>query len=245
MYKLMQGDCLDVLPTIATESINAIITDPPYGISYQSAWRIDASERKPKIKNDDKPFIWWLYQAYRVLAPDGALLCFCEWRHQETFKMAIECAGFTIKSQVIWDRCWHGLGDLNASFAPQHDVIWFAIKDEFEFKNGRPKTIKRFQRISAEALVHPTEKPTSLLVDLIEDVTGEGQTVLDPFMGSGSTGISAIQLDRDFIGIELDVNYFAIAKKRIEDAARAAAKLPKQLTGSVSDYSDAPLFAQT
>lgn len=241
--QLQLGDCLEVLPTLKVESVQCIITDPPYGISYQSARRTDKDDRKQKLQNDDKPFIWWLYQAYRVTAQGGALLCFCEWRYQDLFRIAIECAGYTIKSQVIWDRGWHGLGDLNSSFAPQHDVIWFAVKGSFEFKNGRPKSVKRFQRISAESLVHPTEKPVSLLFDLITDISEPGDTVLDPMMGSGATGVASIKAGRKFIGIEIDEDYFNIATSRMLDTQRLIDGQPKQLTGHESDYLDSPLFA--
>lgn len=215
---LLNGDCLELMRGIDSESIDAIITDPPYGISYQSSWRIDKSARKPVLANDDKPFIWWFWEAYRVIKPDGCLLCFCEWRWADAFKSAIEIAGFSVKSQVIWDRKGHGMGDLNSSFAPQHDIIWFATKGSFSFPGSRPKSIIRSMRISGEDLEHPTEKPTGLIASLIESVTEKDQIVLDPMCGSGSAGVACAQTGRNFIGIEIDPNYYAIAQKRIEAA---------------------------
>lgn len=216
--KVLRGDCMSVMRGIEDESINAVITDPPYGIDFQSARRIDATKRKPKIANDEQPFIWFLYDAARVLKKGGALICFCEWRHQDTFRKAIEVAGLTIKSQVIWDRDWHGMGDLQASFAPQHDVIWFATKGKgFSFKNGRPKSVLRYLRVGASALVHPNEKPNPLMRQLVKSVTVAGDIVLDPFMGSGSTGVAAKQEGRNFIGIELDDNYASVGEARISE----------------------------
>lgn len=216
--QLYCGDCLEILPTLEAESVDAVITDPPYGIDYQSAWRIDRAQRKPKIANDKQPFIWWLRDAYRMTSSGGSLLCFCEWRHENVFRMAIEVAGYTIRSQVIWDREWHGLGDLSRQFAPQHDIIWFATKENFSFRNGRPKSIVRSKRLAADKLVHPNEKPVDLMVQLVSAVAGVGQTVLDPFMGSGTTGVACVQTGRHFIGCEKDAGYFEIAQRRIAEA---------------------------
>ena len=219
--RLICGDCLDVLPTLDSESVDAVITDPPYGIDYQSARRTDSEARLPKVKNDKLPFIWWLYHAYRVTKSPGSLVCFCDWRVQDTFKMAIEAAGYDIKSQVIWDRGWHGLGDLNGQFAPQHDVIWFATKGKFVFKNGRPKSVIQSRRLAAQDLSHPTEKPVALMRHLVRSVTGFWDVVLDPMMGSGSTGTACAQERRDFIGIEMDGDYYKLAERRITQAQPA------------------------
>lgn len=215
--ELHLGDCLEVMRSMPDKSVDAVITDPPYGIDYQSARRID-TERKPKIENDKRPFIWWLHDAFRITKDDGVLLCFCDWRYQDLWKQVIEVAGWTIKSHVIWDRDWHGLGDLNGQFAPQHDVIWFATKGDFSFQNGRPKDVIRSRRLPAEALVHPNEKPKSLMEHLTNSVTGLFSTILDPFMGSGTTGVVCVQTGRNFIGIEIDPTYFAIAERRIAEA---------------------------
>jgi len=218
--QLMQGDCLTLLPTISDELVDAVIADPPYGINYQSARRIDKAARMPKIANDTRPFIWWLYDAYRITKMGGAILCFCEWRYQDVFKMAIETAGFTLKSQIIWDRGCHGLGDLNASFAPQHDVVWFGVKGNFCFQNGRPQSIIRSPRVAPNNLVHPNEKPVPLMRHLVEMVTPTGGMVLDPFMGSGSTGAACINTGRRFIGIEKNADYFSIACQRVKNEQR-------------------------
>ena len=224
MVELMHGDCLDLLRGIGSESVDSVITDPPYGVSYQSAWRTDVSARKEKIANDDHPFIWWLFDAFRVTKIGGCLVCFFEWRHQEVFRMAIQAAGYTVKSQVIWDRDWHGMGDLKAAFAPQHDVIWFAVKGKgFAFQNGRPHSVVRFRRVAADALIHPTEKPIALMEYLVDKVTEAGGLVLDPFAGSGSAGAACVNTGRNFIGIEKDDKYFAIASERIANAERAKA----------------------
>lgn len=213
-WQLYEGDCLEVMRTLPSESVDAVITDPPYGIDYQSGHRYKLAEL-PKIANDERPFVWWLYDAFRVLKEGGAVLCFCRWDVQEVFRLAMEWAGFTIKSQVIWDRQSHGMGDLKAAFAPNHDVIWFGVKGRFEFPGKRPQSVVRSTRLSGLDLVHPNEKPVNLMRWCVESVTPKGGTVLDPFAGSGSTLVAAVENGYSAIGIELDANYCNVIRERM------------------------------
>jgi len=213
-YAIINGDCLHVMRDLPDKCVDAVITDPPYGIDFQSR-RTNKEKRHKKIANDKRPFIWWLYDAYRVTKDGGALLCFCRWDVQEVFRQAIEWAGFKIKSHVIWDRGTHGMGDLKASYAPQHDIIWFAIKNGFSFGGNRPHSVLRCQRLPAKKLNHPNEKPIELMVQLIMHVTKEGSLVLDPFLGSGTTAIAALNMGRRIIGIELDRQHYRICLDRV------------------------------
>jgi DNA modification methylase len=203
------------MANLESGTIDAVITDPPYGISYQSAWRSDKARWHPPIANDDTPCVDWLPDAYRVLKPNTPLVCFCRWDVQEVFRQAITAAGFEVKSQIIWDKVTHGMGDLNGEFAPQHEIALFAAKGRYTFPGERPKTIIRATRLLGESMVHPTEKPTTLLGQLIVAPTRHGDLILDPFAGSGSTGVAAIKEGRRFIGSELDPGYHAIAMKRL------------------------------
>src|SRR5690348_10327186 len=92
-WELYIGVCLLVLPTLQDGIADAFIVDPPYGIDFQSHHR-QRDERVRKIANDARPFIWWLYDAYRITREGGALLCFCRWDVQEAFRQAIEWAGY-------------------------------------------------------------------------------------------------------------------------------------------------------
>jgi DNA modification methylase len=217
VVSLRLGDCLEILPTLEAGSVDAVITDPPYGVNFQSC-RAAKERRKPKIENDKRPFIWFLYHAYRTTKDGGALLCFCDWKAQDVFRIAIEAAGYAVKSQVIWDRDWHGMGDLRGQFAPQHDVIWFAVKGRFKFPHGRPSSVLRARRLAAKDLAHPTEKPVELMSKLVHAVTRPGDTVLDPFMGAGSTGIACVLEGRGFVGIEKDPRYFEVSRRQIGEA---------------------------
>lgn len=192
------------------ESVNAIITDPPYGINY-------VSQTGARIKNDKAPFIWFLYDAFRVLKSGGTLLCFTRWDVEQTFIDAIELAGFRVKGEVIWDKVYHGMGDTKAAFAPAHENIVFAIKGKYSFPGGRPKDLVTFSKLGSAQMIHPTEKPVGLIANLITAVTKPDDLILDPFAGSGSTLVAAKKSGRRFIGVELDDEYYEKARRRIEE----------------------------
>ena len=156
---IIHGDSLTVLRQMEPESVDAIITDPPYGINY-------VSQTGASIKNDKSPFIWFLYDAFRVLksgeAGRGGLICFTRWDVEQTFIDAMKIAGFNVKSEVIWDKVYHGMGDTKAAFAPSHENIVFAVKGKYSFPGSRPKDLVTFPKINSSKMVHPTEKPVSL-----------------------------------------------------------------------------------
>lgn len=192
--------------------VDAVVTDPPYGINYRS-------KRLGGIVNDDRPFIWWLRDAWRVTRDGGALVCFCRWDVQEAFRFAIDLAGFRIRSQVVWDREIHGMGDTAGAFAPRHDVMWFATKGRFKFSRGRPASVLRARTLRGASLTHPTEKPLPLMQQLVRAVTAPGHVVLDPFSGSGATAHAALLEGCRFVGVELDEGFFKNAEDRLQRVA--------------------------
>jgi len=216
--ELILGDCLQVMRDMADKSIDAVITDPPYGISYQSSRRTDRDSRFPIISGDEVLSLDWIYETFRITKDNGCLFCFCRWDTEQQFKEIIIDAGYKLQSQVIWDRGVHGLGDLKRQYAPMHDNALFSTKNDFEFPNNRPKSVYRIDRVSADKLQHPTQKPTGLMNRIAIDLSTKNDTILDPFMGSGTTGVACVQLNRNFIGIEICEEYFNIAQKRIHDA---------------------------
>ena len=214
------GDCLDVMQGIPDGSVDMVCTDPPYGMNFQSN-RSKNGPRHNKIEGDSAADFRWLQDAFRLLKPDGGgLISFCDWNTSHRWREEIERAGFVIKSQVIWDRLHHGMGDLKGAFAPQHDIVWYATKGRRIFVNGRPKSVMRHKRPSpADDHGHPTCKPVALMEELIRATDdGSGSVVLDPFLGSGTTGVAAANTGRRFIGIERDPDYFTVAQARIQKA---------------------------
>lgn len=201
---------------IPGNSIKMILTDPPYGIDYQSARKKDKNTRFPKIKNDKSPFIEFIKEMPRILKNDGCAMIFTRWDVQQQFIDELIKHGLKPKNVLIWDKMNHGMGDLKRSFGSRYESIIFVANNDFRFQNKRPVDIVKFNKVPPQKLIHPNEKPIELLQYLIEQCSAQGDAVLDCFMGSGTAGIACKNLNRQFIGIELDEQYFNIAKERIE-----------------------------
>ena len=216
--KLLNGDCLELLKDIPDGSVDIVLTDPPYGIDYQSTMKKDKSQRMPKIQNDKIPFVQFIPMLKRLLRPEGCVMVFTRWDVQQKFIDEMNESGLTVKNVLIWDKVQHGMGDLKRAFASRYESILFHSENEFSFQGKRPQDIIRFARVPACKLLHPNQKPVDLLENLISKCTRVGGTVLDPCMGSGSTGVASVNTGRKFIGMELDPGYFEVAKQRIQSA---------------------------
>lgn len=172
--QLFNGDCLEVMRSIPDKSIDLILTDPPYGIDYQSAKRIDKSKRFAKIANDKTPFVEFIQHIPRILKDSGAVLIFTRWDVQQAFIDKMEDCGLNVKNVLIWDKEVHTMGDLKRAFGFRYESIVYSCGKDFEFKNGRPVDVIRCPRVSAQDLVHPNEKPVNLMRYLIEQTTDMG-----------------------------------------------------------------------
>lgn len=211
MQRLVKGDAMLKLRSVQTESAQLVLTDPPYGIGYQS-WN------GTRIANDEHPFIWWMHEAFRVCKPGGGILCFTRWDIQDSFKLALESAGFKIRSQVVWDKGGNGMGDCRTQFSPRHELIWWAIKGRFAFPGERPLSLLSVPKPMGKKRTHPTEKPVELMYQLIEATTRHGDLVVDPFTGTGATGVACALSGRRFFGVEINGKYVNKARERISQA---------------------------
>ena len=238
MIDLRLGDCLEVMKLIPDGSIDAIITDPPYGTT---ACKWDSVI--------DFDLMW--EQLNRIIKPNGAIVLF----GSEPFSSSLRMSNIkNYKYDWKWDKDQAG----NFANAKRHplktyeDIIVFNSKiynpqmtnadpknirpisdgakvsitgmvqkhsKDYNAKKRYPKAILKYSTNMAECnkihRLHPTQKPIALMEYLIKTYTNEGETVLDFTMGSGSTGVAAKNLKRNFIGIEQDENYFKIATDRI------------------------------
>ena len=212
--KLLNGDCLELMKELPSGSVDLVLTDPPYGMDFQSHFR---KEMYSKIGND-KVLDWlesYVDEWFRILKDNTAVYFFCSWHNVDIFKQAIE-KKFKIKNILIWEKNNTSMGDLKGSYAPKYEMIIFAHKGRKLLNGFRYADVIKANRTGNK--LHPTEKPVDLLELFIKNSSDENAVVFDGFMGSGSTGVACINTNRDFIGIELDENYFNIAKKRIEEA---------------------------
>ena len=152
----------------------------------------------------------------RVLKPTGEFYFFCDWRGY-AFYYPILSAVLPVKNLIVWDKI-SGCGNF---YAYTHELIIYGTmcnKNKKGTNIWREKAFASGAKKTNAGKVHPTQKPVELMEKIITDGSEPGGVVLDCFMGSGTTGVACVNTGRDFIGIELDENYFDIAKNRIEEA---------------------------
>ena len=209
------GDCLQIMDELIKNGtkVDCIITDPPYGIDYQCGFR---KEKYDKIKNDKNlNFIAEYFEKCNELLNDNThIYCFCSWHNVDFFKSEFE-KNFQLKNIIVWSKKSGGMGDLKGSYMPNHEFILFGHKGR-RLRNPDEKRLPDVLEIKKEKCkYHPTQKPIELLEIFIRQSTTENEIVFDGFMGSGSTGVACINTNRRFIGIELDEEFFKIARHRI------------------------------
>lgn len=219
MIDLKCGDCLELMKDIPNESIDLIITDPPYLIRYKTNYRKNKNhDFCSEILNDDNYDLIKKYinQCYRILKKDSAAYVFCNCNKVDYFKQKLEETGFKVKNMIIWVKNNWTAGDLKAQFGKQYEIIFLVNKGRKCFNGKRITDVWYFNRVCGKTQVHQNQKPVDLLQQCIEKHSKEHDLVFDGFMGSGSTGVACIRTNRNFIGIEIDEHYFKIAKERIE-----------------------------
>ena len=211
------GDSLEVLRGFSSGSFDLILCDPPYGMSYQSAWRT-ATPQFAKIESDDD--ISWFpdfaREIYRVLKDDRHAYIFCNDYSISDFRKELEKAGFVNKRTLVWVKNNHTSGDLEGDYGNKTEFILFAHKGRRVLNGRRETNVLNFARVSD--LLHPTQKPVDINAFLIEKSTNEGESVLDPYCGSGSTLIAAKNLKRNSLGIEISPEYCEIARQRLHQS---------------------------
>lgn len=212
------GDWRESVDALADGSVSLVLTDPPYGIDFQSDYRLDRSQphRHDGIASDNSSaageFRKCLTALYPKLAEHAHILCFCHWSTERQFHAAIRRAGFTVRGSLVWVKNSTGMGDPNTTFAPKHERILHAVK-------GSPVLFRReadvFEAPRVSSDRHPTEKPVALLMKLIETLTVEGELVIDPFAGVASTLVAAKKAKRAYWGCEIDRDYFLAGSERL------------------------------
>lgn len=223
---LYHGDCVDISPTLKGQ-VDLIVTDPPYGVGFQSGWA-----KHNKIANDDgsQDVRAMVLTAVKQLKRSRHAYIFGEWDFTGT--------NLTAQTQLIWDKGIVGMGDLTSPWGKSHEPITFAIhqtsKASRERGSGalsarmRQGTVLRVDRTNGgSAKRHPTEKPVHLLRQLIESSSSLGETVFDPFVGVGSTLVASTLEGRKSIGVELNERYCEIAAMRLQSIKETLATLGK------------------
>lgn len=203
--KIYQGDCLEILKSLPTGSVDVVVTDPPYGVGRDEGFEGFGGFGKPIARRQfdggwdkERPGAEYFAEILRV---GKTALIF----GGNYFADLLPVGGHWI----VWDKkqTMPTFGDC--------ELVWTNVKR---------KSVKWIQREwngllgKEQRREHPTQKPLSIMNWLISNYTQPGATILDPFMGSGTTGVAAVKMGRNFIGIEIDEGYYKIAEKRIAEA---------------------------
>lgn len=221
-------DCLEGLKDIPDNSVDAIVTDPPYFLSMGHAGSATNAKRtNSDMLNSNRtfndlaicmPFYKQLFAEFaRVLKEDGSFYFFTDWRGYAYYFPLINAA-LPVRNLICWDKK-SGPGSFY-SFA--HEFIIFGTFKS-KTKSGVGTNVWRMSAFASGARktngekAHPTQKPWELMAKAIEDSTEPDAVVLDPFMGSGTTAVACLKTGRNFIGFELDEGYHSIAQRRIAE----------------------------
>lgn len=219
---LYNGDCVKVMRDLPAESVDAIITDPPHGISFLSN-RTDNHDEIENDRFDDfaDALPVWLDEFHRLLTPTGVACCCCDGGKtlaSAMFTMELPKHGFKLIQTLIWDKKTIGLG---WHYRPSYETILVFSKtaDNYNWCTDRKdvSNILRFNNVIPQKDDHSTPKPVNLMRELIRLHTEPQMLVLDPFMGGGTTAVAAAMEKRRCIGIELVPKYYEIAKRRVWD----------------------------
>jgi DNA modification methylase len=229
-------DCVSAMRKLPVASIDLILTDPPYNLGK---FMKDRDTNLKKMRDnyfgaagwDDLDFEEWetamdgfFEEAVRVLKRGGAMIVFMSIIKVETLIRIAERHGLYYKTTGIWHKQNPMPRNMNLHFVNSTETwVYFVYKKKTGTFNNDGKVIHDFIETPVTPAgerkhgKHPTQKPEQLMLHFIKILTNKGDMVLDPFMGSGSTGVAATKLGRDFMGIELNPIYHQIALKRIRE----------------------------
>lgn len=231
---LYHGDCLEILPTLP--KVDAVVTDPPYSSGGQfrgdraqdtrakyvqsDSWNQSLPEFSGDTRDQRSFHFWsslWASAARQLTNPSGIACFFTDWRQLPISTDYLQSGGWIWRGVVPWAK--PSFRPQMGRFAAQCEYIVWGSNGPLPVDRDVPCLPGFFNHAAPKAREHVTQKPVELLNEIVQ-IVPFGSVVLDPFMGSGTTGVACANLGRKFIGIEIDSTYFDIACKRIEAAQR-------------------------
>jgi site-specific DNA-methyltransferase (adenine-specific) len=234
-WEIRQGDALDVLRSLEPRSVSAVVMDPPYcsGGSTETTRRQATSQgiasermRSGAVEwfagdNMTTPGLVWLlrsvaFEAERLLVPGGSVVVFCDWRMWANLAPAVESGGLRLQNMIVWDKGSAGMG---TGFKPTHELAIHLCNGPGKFHDLCGSNVLRFGRVRGQDKDHPTQKPVDLLQSMIRVVAPRDGLVVDPFCGSGSTGVDCLREGRRFLGIERDPEFCDVSRSRLSGEA--------------------------
>lgn len=216
-WTFIRGNAISELAKLPDESVDAFVTDPPYGMDYRPGWG-RPTQKRSGIKGDGQREairLWrdWVGEAYRASKPDTAHVVFGTWR--SPWMQRVLARHFRVRACVVWRKPQWGGG---LWIRPQWELFFVLFKGRPPRRGPDVGDVWDCPRV--QQMSHPCEKPTKLLRRCIELVSDPGQLVVDPFAGIVSTGVAAIECGRQFLGIELDPKFYPIGRRRLIESAK-------------------------
>lgn len=241
------ADCVELMPLIPAGSVDVIFADPPYrlsgsGVTVKSGrvTSVDKGDWDRSLGSFEKDHEWnvrWLREARRVLKPDGTL--WVSGTHHIIFSLgfALQTLGFRIINDLIWQKPDPPPNAMRIAFTHAHETLLWASKGKgarhtfnYDLINSpNPDAqvssvwrIPSVPKVEKREGYHPTQKPLRLVRRVLLASTGEGDLVFDPFCGSGTTAVAAKELNRTFVGAELEEEFAKLAARRIASTKRGS-----------------------
>lgn len=255
-WTIRQGDCLKRMTELADDLVDAVITDPPYssGGAFRSDRNVNTTakymkgntaDRLPEFFGDNRGerslLLWaslWLGEAWRVTKPGGAIAMFCDWRSYGVLADSLQVGGWTWRGVGVWVKPQHRSRPTKGGLWNDTEFILWGSKGPRDAEECLPGSWQTAAPDSATRL-HTTEKPQTILRDLVHLAPPDG-LILDPFTGSGSTGLAALTEHRQFLGYELSHDYTRIATERLTRHDQTGHDLPHDITGTNPGLFDQP-----
>jgi DNA modification methylase len=222
MIKLLHGDCVELLKTIPDNSVDLVLTDPPYLLNVLCGGKINDFGKRELIKNNHIAFInnsfdmESVFSEIKRVSKTINIIMFCSNKQISSIMKYWEDLGHSA-TLLVWDKP-NPIPLSNGKYISNLEFIVYvrgkgAIFNNTNY-NNQLKTF-RYSSPNAKKRLHPTEKPVEMIERLINTHSNKGDVVLDMFMGSGTTGMACLNTERDFIGIEIDENFFNICERRL------------------------------
>ena len=225
-WRIYNDDCITTIKRLISKNyeVDAIFTDPPYNISKKNNFKtmnragIDFGEW-----DKDFDLTSWIYECEPLLKKGGNIVIFNDWKNMSYITTALDECGFEIKDLIRWVKTNPMPRNRDRRFITDYEVAVWAVKkgskwsfnrvsDKYEIPEIKGPITSKSEKIYG---AHPTQKPVYVMEWIIKRLSNKRDLILDPFMGSGTTGVACINTDRDFIGIELSEDYFNIARQRL------------------------------
>ncbi|AVN65053.1 site-specific DNA-methyltransferase [Mesoplasma florum] len=224
--KVYNIDCLELFRIMKKNKVlvDAIITDPPYNISKENNFRT-LGRAGIDFGDWDKSFNQkqWIRSSFKLLKPGGSIIVFNDWKNLGEISLTMKKLGYEIKDVIRWIKPNPMPRNTERRYVTDYEFAIWAVKPGQKWTFNKNESLpyltpeyKFAPELGSNKRIHPTQKSLKLMIDIFKTHTNEGDIILDPFMGSGTSAVAALKIKRNFIGSEIDPNYFKKLNERLK-----------------------------